>query len=301
MGGIKHVRSFSIYESAIRRLGEFRVIFHVSDSTDLEALGFSEAPKEGDSVVPTPRGKYSDFNANGKQITRKDLPKVRKTFMVWRTWNDWHGNPHSGTQYPSRDVYQKKLIPPPCEYLTLCAAKRGVVLCSRPLSVTADSEEAIVHVLNLYLELFGGFDLVKPDLESENTLSIKRLHWKVLPPGPYPFARAKSELADFIGKLPEEHRHVVQERVKGITQHTPDFIALGVGGFSDYMVFGFPRKDVYILESPALGNATYVFKGDWESLSMRSKKEILDGSLHEARVIHNSRWNAGIRQVITQT
>lgn len=300
MGRVKHVRSLSIYETAIRRLGEFRVVFRVLDSTDLKSLGFSDEPKEGDSVVPTPVGKYSEFNANGKQIVRKDLPKVRKTFMVWRTWNDWHGNPHSGTQYPTRDVYQKALIPPPSEYLTLYTGESGAVLSSRPLSITTDSEEAIVHVLNLYLELFGCLELVKPDFESGTALSIRRLHWKVLPPGPYPFARAQSELSEFIGKLPDEHRQVVRERIKGITQHTPDFIALGVGGFCDYMVFGFPSKDIYILESPALGNATYVFKGNWEGLSMRSKKEILDGSLHEARVIHNSRWKSGIRQVITE-
>lgn len=84
-----------------------------------------------------------------------------------------------------------------------------------------------------------------------------------------------------------------------MTQHRPDFIALGVGGFRDYVVFGFQSKNLYVLESPKLGNATYVFKNNWAAVSSLSKKEILEGSLHELRIVHNQRWTSALRHAIT--
>lgn len=296
--GLGAIRSLSKYGSAIRRLGEFRIVCRSPTEAMLDKVGFSNPPSSGDSILPNSVGSYSDFNANGKYIVRKDLPKVRKTFMVWRTWNDWHGNPHSGTQYPTRDVYQRELITPPCEYLIFVQSAGASYIASRALSIKTDLESSIIHLLNLFLELFGNLEIVGTNLEEAVLPNVRRLHWKVLPPGPYPFDKAKQELSDYFDKLPHESRPVVLERVKTITQHVPDFVALGVGGFSDYMVFGFPAKDIYVLESPALGNATYVFRGDWETLSMCSKKEILDSNLHEARVIHSSRWKSQMRAII---
>jgi hypothetical protein len=54
-----------------------------------------------------------------------------------------------------------------------------------------------------------------------------------------------------------------------------------------------------VLESPTLGNATYVFKNNWAQVSALSKKEILEGALHDARLIHNKRWTGALRQAIT--
>lgn len=47
-----------------------------------------------------------------------------------------------------------------------------------------------------------------------------------------------------------------------------------------------------------LGNATYVFKDNWVEVSALSKKEILEGSLCDARLVHNKRWASALRQVI---
>ena len=98
--------------------------------------------------------------------------------------------------------------------------------------------------------------------------------------------------------LPDEVRPLIHYRIRSITQYVPDFIAVGVGGFKDYVVFGFSNTAKFVFESPALGNATYVFKNDWQALSLMSKKQILDGSLHEARVIHNRRWRQSIKEAI---
>lgn len=299
MSKSKVLRSLSIYEPMIRRLGEFRIVHALpSEQQAITALGFISNPVEGDSIVPAPVGKVSEFNANGKFVIRKDLPKVSDSRMVWSTWNDWHGQPHSGIQIRSIDVYPRDRVLPPNEYLTVLRDSGGQLLSSRALSLSVDTEESVVHLLNLYLELFGELEIVSQSLESVPTVQVKRLNWRVLPPGQYPFSRVKGELVEYINALSPEVRPVIEDRIKTITQYNPDFIAVGIGGFRDYAVFGFKAKDVYILESPSIGNATYVFKGDWVALSSLTKKQILDGSLHEARLIHNRRWRAGLREAI---
>jgi hypothetical protein len=295
----KTIRTLTIYETSIRKLGQFRIVHPLpKGAEEIMAIGFATMPIEGDSVLPSSVGKISDFNANGRLIVRKDLPKVPDSRMGWRTWNDWHGNPHSGIQIRTIDIYPRERVLPLSEYLTVLRGATGLMLCSRPLALSCDTEETIVHVLNLYLELFGEFQVVSLNLENSSSVQVRRLNWKILPPGPYPFARAKQELSEFINTLPDDVRPEIEDRIKAITQHSPDFIATGLGGFKDYVVYGFTESGKYVFESPALGNATYIFKSDWMELSLMSKKQILDGSLHEERIIHNKRWRNGIREAI---
>jgi hypothetical protein len=296
----KSVRSLSIYETAIQRLGAFRVAHSLPvDSARLRTLGFDGAVAEGESLIPSPVGSVSTFNANGRQIVRPDLPKVSQSRMVWSTWNDWHGNPHSGVQVRSQQVYQRELVPPPEEYITIVRGESGPMVASRSLDRSVDDDDRIIHIINLFLELFGDLEITSVDLKSSRSLVVKRLNWRILPPGEFPFERAKKELADFLDRVEENVRPVVQSRIKSVTQYKPDFVAVGVGGFSEYVVFGFRAKNIYVLESPTLGNATYVFRNDWAEVSVLSKKEILDGSLHEARLVHNKRWTGALRQAIT--
>jgi len=296
----KSIRSLSIYEATINRLVSFRVTCKLpTDSTKLISLGFSASPTEGESIIPIPIGPYSTFNANGREIIRRDLPKISQSRMVWSTWKDWHGNSHSGMRILSQQVYQKDLIPPPEEYITVLQSASGPMLVSRPLNRAVDGDEKIIHVINLFLELFENMALTSVDLKPAQSLLVKRLNWRILPPGEFPFERAKNELADFLNQVKESVRPVVQARVQSVTQYKPDFVAVGVGGFGDYVVFGFQARNIYVLESPTLGNATYVFKKDWAEASALSKKEILEGSLHEVRLVHNKQWKFALRKAIT--
>ena len=75
-------------------------------------------------------------------------------------------------------------------------------------------------------------------------------------------------------------------------------IAQGRGGFSGYIVFGFPRKNLYVLESLYYGNATYVFRENWEKLSQLSKAVILSGNLQTARIVHQPGWEKEVRHLL---
>ena len=63
-------------------------------------------------------------------------------------------------------------------------------------------------------------------------------------------------------------------------------------------MFGYPDKNLYVLESYYPNNATYIFSKDWENISKCSKAEILNGNLQEHRFIHNNNWNESIKQIL---
>ena len=125
------IRSLSIYEQDIERLGTFRVVQPLPvTQSELERVGFFTEPTAGEFIVPKAIGPHTTINTSGRQIVRKDLPKVSQSRMVWSTWKDWHGNPHSGMQVRSQKVYERELIPPPEEALTVAVGNEGAYLVS---------------------------------------------------------------------------------------------------------------------------------------------------------------------------
>ena len=75
---------------------------------------------------------------------------------------------------------------------------------------------------------------------------------------------------------------------------------MGRGGFSGYVVFGFPEKNIYVLESAYTGNATYIFDERWEQLSKMTKAEILNEQLQTDRIIHRVGWNRRIDDLLRE-
>src|SRR5699024_11054250 len=100
-------------------------------------------------------------------------------------------------------------------------------------------------------------------------------------PGEYPWEKAKDHLEENIKKVPPAKQPVIKHRLETITQYTPTQIVLGKAGFDGYMVFCWEDKDLYILEHPNYGNATYVFREDWKRYSNLTKREIINGDLHD--------------------
>lgn len=292
------VRGLSVYEESIRRLERFCVTHPAPESAQmLSMLGFHQAPEEGQQILPGSMGPFTDFNVNGRIVVRTDLPKASESRMVWGRWKDW-GQSHPGIRHLTITAYPRQRTPAPYEYLTVVACDGVLRLSSRPLSIQENTVEEIVHVLNIFLEIFQDLTISSIDLVENPPSPLRKLHWRVLPHSQYPFEIARRELETFLLRLGEEQRRIIEHRVEHITQHSPDVLALGVGGFRDYFVFGFSDRGLYILESPHLGNATYVFKDDGSYFWSLSKAEILDEKLHHARVIHNHRWSAALREVI---
>jgi len=291
----KQVRTLSTYRKIIERLAQFRLISpNLTDGLAV-ALGFEGIPNEGDSILPAVVGPATAFNAHGKEIIRRDLPMETRSRMINTSWQDWHGQTHYGIQTRDYEAYPRDLTLPPEEHLT-CMRKDGNIVATSRVIEREEIESDIVNLLNIFLECFPSFEIAQPDL-TEPT-QVRKLSWKILPHGQYPFDRARQALEDYLQRLSDDDRATATERIRTITRHNPDFIAVGLGGFSDYVVFGFTGRRRYVLESPNTGNATYIFRNEWELISQLSKREILEGNLQEARLIHNAGWHMAVSQAI---
>lgn len=291
----KQVRTLSVYRKIIERLPEFRLISPRLTEQLARRVGFEGLPAEGDAILPVAIGKATIFNAHGREIVRRDLPIETRSRMINTSWQDWHGQTHYGVQTRDYDAYPRDLIPPPEEFVTAMRNNNDIVAASREIR-RDESEEDIVNILNIFLELFPSFEIVHPDLTAPT--QVRKISWKILPHGQYPFDRARQVLDDYLQKLSKDDRATATERIRAITRHNPDFIAVGLGGFSDYVVFGFTGRRRYVFESPNTGNATYVFRDDWEQISHLSKRDILQGNLQEARLVHNTKWHRAVNEVI---
>ena len=108
----------------------------------------------------------------------------------------------------------------------------------------------------------------------------------------------KKELNEYLDRLPESRKNTVQTRHKQISDHEPDFLAVGFDSFNGYVVYGFEKKNLYIFESHETNNATYVFNRDWEELSQLTKRDIIKGELCYKRIIHSPNWEDDIEKLL---
>src|SRR5690606_37710933 len=95
---------------------------------------------------------------------------------------------------------------------------------------------------------------------------VRRLNWRILPPGRYPWEQLKEHLQPVIRQAREGNRAVVENRLENVNSYNPEFVAIGQGGFRGYAIFAFPDRNLYVLESSKTNNATYVFSERWEEL-----------------------------------
>ncbi|MBO6794652.1 MAG: hypothetical protein JJ895_12130 [Balneolaceae bacterium] len=266
------------------------------NSKELSSIGFTDDLEVGEKILPNSIGNVTGFNAHGKFIKLTDRPKETAYRQILWKWEDWNGNPYSRVVDVPYKRYPRKFIAPPSEELTIIEADGSKYLVSKAFK-RGEQEETVKHIINLFLEIFGKCVVLNSDFENFKVPKIKRLNWQILPPGEYPWEEVEDHVRENIQRAPSGNQPVIENRVRTITSHNPNYIAVGRGGFSGYWVFGFPKKGIYILENTTYGNATYVFNENWEAYSHLSKKEILTGEFHSHRIIHKKGWNQQINEL----
>jgi len=279
-------------------------ISNISDFRDkLREVGFSDNLETGESVLPSPTfGLISQYNAEGKIIVHRDQTKETAYRQVEWNWVEWHG-PYRVDQSKIVDVpyerYPRSFIPPPSIELNIAATTDGEPIVVGPVITYAEENEPLLlHVINLFLEIFGECSLFTENLEKIIRQPVRRLNWRVLPPGRWPWERLRTEIEPIISEAPRGNQPVIQHRLETINSYGPNFTAVGQAGFRGYLIFGFEVKNLYVLESAFFGNATYVFGEDWERLSRMTKAEILDRNLQTDRIIHREGWENRIHDLL---
>lgn len=281
----------------VRNIGRFHEL--------LRTIGFSDGMRSGETILPPAAfGPNSQFNSNGKYLVHKDRKKEnRYVRTVWWEWEQWAGYGHTEHHEDWKDIYQwcypRTFIEPPSVQLILAKLPDGnLAVTSSAFDWELGSDEPAKHIINLFLEIFGEAEIFTEDLQSLAPAKLIRLNWEILPKGQMPWEQLRKHMKPIIDKTRDGSRRFAQERLEALSAYSPDFTAVGRGGFHGYVVFGFDNKNTYIVESGHYGNATYVFGNDWEQLAQLTKKEVLDGKLEKARIIHSASWFKDINKLL---
>lgn len=270
-------------------------------SATLLQMGFSKGLPEGESLLPASSfGPTCRKNSEGWTEVHKDRPmETCYAPIIWR-WKEWGGREREEMRFRPYKRYPRTEHPPLGIDLVIRLKTDGSKVAVLDfISEIQDNQQRIIDCINLLVEIFGECHLFTENLDSIIQGEIKRLNWRILPLGVRQWDKLKEELRPILAHQPKGTREVIENRLETINHFAPPFVAIGEGGFLGYIVFEFPKKNMYVLESAYFGNATYILGENWEHLSRLSKLELLSQNLHKARIVHRQGWHAEVTKVLS--
>lgn len=293
-------RSLSVLMPFVKNGSRYQLALEIAAIPQalLKQSGCPATPKAGTAFLPSALGQHTTANSQATETLDKSGYKETIHRMVYSSWNDWHGYPHSGIVARPYKRWPRIIHPPTEELLHIVDLDGKLHICSSICSFLVSEEIRNVHLVNIFFELFGEFDLFD---ETGHTLlapKVRRVNWELLPKGEFPWEKAQIHIAALTKHLKNEDQFVIESRLRRIAGYGPELIALGRGGFVGYFAFGFANRKLFILESTELDNATYVFSSQWEQFSQLTKKEILCNNLQKERIIHDKRWKLRLAKLL---
>ena len=263
--------------------------FDKISTAKLNRAGLDEPLVEGESYLPPIVGRTTQFNADGRWNIHRDQPKQsRYVCTIYRPWTLWGRGEIEEARDIFRNCFPRSLVPPPAEELFGFPINGVVVAATEAVSLPS-AKDQLKHQVNLMLELFGSCEIVRADGTSALPARTNR-RWTFLPEGPFKKGDVARALDAVFSRLSDGDRTILTERQDFLTALEPQEIAQGEGGFNDYLAYVLPQYGRVVLESLRRDNAIYVFKGAWEQFSKLTKREILDASLEDKRIIHTKGW-----------
>lgn len=275
----------------------------LNSQTKIEKFGFKLDDVDGTTILPSVFNSYSRKNAEQFYTIDKTLPKEKYTQTIYWTRTEWagRGETREVTEFTDivRERYHRDYHLPYSVEFTLSRTESENSIVSQQIKYVDDNIKKIINTINLVLSLFGKCEIISDEEPSYSTpAKVVHVNWDILPKGKYPWTKVKKSIESISKKYNNTQKEMMLRNCEEINKLSPDFVAYGRAGFRGYAVFGFTDKNLYILESMFPNNATYIFEKDWEELSMLSKGEILNQSLHKARIIHTAKWNEKFEQII---
>lgn len=191
------IRKTAAYLQPIAEDAAFYITVSVKNVPDnrMKRIGFMDI-KPGVEILPRGIGSVSRYNANGRYIIHKELPKITK----YRTFEapGWHDSVHEVTI--SYKTYPRTFEAGPEIHLTIIDCEGEQLITSPQLTKNPQNERINKHVINLFLDLFGNFQVKNEHMQAAFVdVPIRRLDWTLLPMGEYPWSRIESE-----GLLPKD-------------------------------------------------------------------------------------------------
>jgi hypothetical protein len=255
---------------------------------------------------PTPAaGKWSERNAFGWEIIRKDLPMTTKSFSFEApNFGDASRNGTS-MRVIQRDVYQRQIFEPRGMVIEteLLAEKGDVFVVKFSLNDMLDRnrphfELMLLWSINILQENVGVAAVFASDASREDYLGSTVLAWEIFPPGTIEdvikrITKSKPNPAN----APDFDGHI-RERVALFAKLKPLSYLRGQGGFGSYFGAQF-ADDLVVFENLRYGNAVYVLYENWEEISKRSRHDLLnDTDAKFDRLPHVTDWQERLQTLI---
>jgi len=255
-------------------------------------------------LLPATKGPACRRNAEGFDIVHRDQPmEVAHRQIEWH-WTQFVGRYDSEERSKIVDVpyrrYPRTHIAPYSVDVEIKVRDDGQpFIVAGPFVNDISQVTTATNTANMLREVFGGFEVLSKDLSNWVSAPVKRLHWQLLPPGNNPWESAKPVLEKMVERAPAGNQNVLRARLSAVGEKKPDFVAIGVGGFGGYTVFGFVKQALCVLECPQVNNATYVLSMEsWEIVSQMTKAQILDSKSHKERIVHTRTWFSALNKVL---
>lgn len=261
----------------------------VTDGEDIR-IGLKEI---GDVVLPSPEfGPVCERNANGYSFIDKTQEKEYRYVSTVRTQP--YGNESA---YPIlidiyRTCYPREEVPPTEIELLLASDGEGNQYVAANLTEEVRKEH-LTEAVNLFLEIYGFCYIYSDSFETFDAMPRRRCNWKILPPGEMP----SEHLRQFFERQGKSSETFEVDRLEFVEEYTPENAVEGMNGFDGYYAYIFQGHCV--LESAIYGNATYIIpKENWEEMSQRTKRELLDEHRVEMKIVHNQSWHENFSQAM---
>jgi len=213
----------------------------------------------------------------------------------WK-WYQWNGRnqkiEREEVRYRSKERWKRiKIQPPSIEFQILKDTKGETYIISPLLHNSNKNNDSLCHIANMFREISLKHTVLEKNLNKIIQAPVVNLNWNVLPKGQKPWSQLKITLNSILNTKTKNQKYVINFRFESINSFNPNFVAIGNLGFHGYVIFGFSNKNLFVLESIHKDNATYVFDKSWQTLSQKTKAEILNQNLHIKRIIHKKGWD----------
>lgn len=234
---------------------------------------------------------------------RPDRTKPKETCYRAQHWEleDWGGYWHEGTSYIPYERYPRIFIEPKGVKFTLTNLVNGqkILVANAVFKMNSLTEQELVlikFIVNLLVEAVGEAEIFPLDsITGMPVRVIKTVNWQIIPKGERIWDFIKHDIDHGVSK---SEKVMIKERFKALENYLPDGMYKGLDSYIGYVVFYYKSKGLYVFDSIMYGQATYVFDRDWKEVSKLTKKQIIDGGLAKARLIHSKSWRNEIDRLL---
>jgi len=251
-------------------------------------------------LPPASTGRWSKWNASGREVVRRDLPKVPHSWTIEAP--DFHG---SGTHPISfyREVFQRqRLYGQQIEAAVIRRDEpRDVLVGTVLLTLQAPFDEAAtqsyLYAASLARTWFGSATAYSLDESGVPQVPDQSVSWDFLPDGTEEEMR-ESVVKKLGNSVPRHEVDIMIDRLQKVQSLAPEKRLVGTSGLQRYIGYMF-GEDFVAFENPRVGNALYLLYGEWESLSQLSRSQLLASREGEFnRIIHSARWFEKLRLAV---